>query len=257
MMKVLGDDLDGVIYFKDKSIYIMDDHSWAFFAWEFERLKGNVNGDSALLHFDNHLDDVPDRIDVNGLKDAQTKEDLISLIASKEERRSADYSGKISIDNFIWPSFVRGTLGSMYIISPHKQESLVNWLLAEEEYEGARKDDFFQYIPKEKIEKVKRVYTFDEFDLGEFNQLAQNNSKILNIDLDYFNESDDLFEPSLMRDNKVKGILEQLMNACKWDLITVAISPLYCGGEPEARHLLQLFIESAGISMEEGVSVKV
>lgn len=231
-MMVIGDDLDGVVYFESKNIYIMDDHSWAFLAWEFERLKGTIKNNSCLLHFDRHLDDVPDRVHINGLLEANNKEQLISLIATKKERHGSNYNDKISIDNFIWPSFARGTLGSMYTISPQKQETYAEWLLKDGQHEYQREEDeihkenFLKYIPIEKVENVMRIYSFDEFDIQGFINFSGDASKILNIDLDYFNLSDNFLEPKLMADEKVRNILSKLIYCCDWDVITVAISPI-------------------------------
>ncbi|MEH6945692.1 UPF0489 family protein [Bacillus sp. JJ634] len=97
---------DWKIHLPERNIYIMKDHSWALSAWEYERLKGNINPDSLLLHFDYHLDDVADGLFVDGVMIARTKEQLFSITRTNNELYSGEPSEpKIQIDNFIWPSF--------------------------------------------------------------------------------------------------------------------------------------------------------
>jgi cell division protein FtsB len=47
------------IYFPDKNIYLMDQHKWAFYIWEFARERGLIKPDATLFHVDAHTDDCP------------------------------------------------------------------------------------------------------------------------------------------------------------------------------------------------------
>lgn len=182
----------------------MRDHSWALAAWEIERLKGNIKEKSLLLHVDYHLDDVPDGLFVDGILTAQNKEEIISLFRTREELESGTDldKSKIYIDNFIWPAFVRGTLGEMFIISQQQQLDFSSWILDEQSNTDDRfdniheKEQFLKLIGVETFKRVHRVHS-----LREFKQQAQNtfidnlchvDSRILNLDLDYFNNSGNL-----------------------------------------------------------------
>lgn len=74
------------------------------------RLKGTNRPDAVLLHVDDHLDDVPDGLEVDGIISASTEEELFRLTRTNKELHSGEtLEPKITIDNFIWPSFARGT----------------------------------------------------------------------------------------------------------------------------------------------------
>ena len=42
-----------------------------------------------------------------------------------------------------------------------------------------------------------------------------------------------------------------LKNLTDWDVITIALSPEYCGGEDECSYLFELFLECFGIDKNE------
>lgn len=249
------------VYIPEKKMYIMKDHSWAFAAWEYERIAGNITSDSVLLHIDAHLDDVADGLQVEGLMEAKSKDELFSLIRTEEELSHGELEVmKIQYDNFIWPSFARGTLGSMFSVARQNQQDFATWMIEETQDDYDRndietdKEKILKYIPMEKFKSVYRSYSFQEFKerhIKKFHELSSNKNKILDIDLDFFNLSDTFYEPELMPDEVIKEILLELLNLCDWDLITVALSPIYCGGQEPTEHLLNLFVEVADLPTEE------
>lgn len=259
-MDIFNPKTDWKVYIEEKKMYIMKDHSWAFAAWEHERIKGNITTDSVLLHIDAHLDDVADGLCVNGIMEAKNKEELFSLIRTNEELNSGELEEtKIQIDNFIWPSFARGTLGSMFVIARQEQEDFATWMLKEtkDEYERQdtemEKEKILKYIPLDRFQSVHRAYSFQEFKdnyLNKFHEYSSNKNKILDLDLDFFNLSNEFYEPQLMPDEEVREVLKEILNLCEWDLITVALSPLFCGGQEPTEHLLNLFAEVSGLTEE-------
>ncbi|MET2871832.1 UPF0489 family protein [Exiguobacterium profundum] len=248
---------DWKVQIPQKKMYLMKDHSWAFAAWEYERIEGTIGSDSVLLHVDAHLDDVADGLEVSGMMEAKNKEELFSLIRTNEELYSGRLNKtKIQIDNFIWPSFARGTIGSMFVVARQDQHDFASWMLEETKNNYTRndlekeKEAILDFIPLEKFQSVYRSFSFEEFKekyFHEFQKYSNDKSKILNLDLDFFNLSDSLDNPQLMSDKEIRKLLNELLKLCEWDLITVAISPLYCGGKEIAKHLLNLFIEVADL----------
>jgi hypothetical protein len=235
----------------------MKDHSWAFAAWELERLKGTITPDAVLLHFDYHLDDVADGLFVDGIMSARTKEELFSLIRKNKELYSFEpIEPKIQIDNFIWPSFARGTIGTMFTVAPDNQQDFASWMINEEPTDYERldimweKEKILQYIHKDKFKSVYRTYSFQDFKekhLSAFLNCIENKHRILDLDLDYFNPSQSLYDAQLMDDLYVRQTISELLKLCKWDLITVALSPMFCGGNENAEHLLNIFLDVANI----------
>ncbi|MCF6412041.1 UPF0489 family protein [Pseudalkalibacillus salsuginis] len=254
-MDIFDKDLDWKVQIPEKNMYIMKDHSWAFAAWEIERLKGNLLPDSVLLHFDYHLDDVPDGLLVDGVLTASTKEELFRLTRTRKEINNGILdTHKIYIDNFIWPSFARGTLGSMFVIAPQNLPDIAKWVLREEKVNSSQestdltRDEILQLIPKEKFNNVYRSFSLEEFEekhLSTYKNTIKNKGRILDIDLDYFNKAGDSFSVELATETEIKTELSFLLHLCKWDLITVALSPVYCGGDDIAEYLLKLFMEVA------------
>lgn len=240
---------DWKIYIPEKNIYIMKDHSWAFAAWEVERLKGTIKEESILFHIDNHLDDVPDGLFVKGVMTASTKDELFKIVRTRKELYSGEkLENKIYIDNFIWPSFARGTLGTMFLISPQPLVDFASSILSnyQERFDGdVDIKDIMKLVPLEKFKNVHRAYSFDEFKLYHtelFYKKIQGKSKILDLDLDYFTPDADYI---WLSDDEIKKTLKDILSLCNWDLITVALSPSFCGGSLNAEHLLRLFWEVA------------
>lgn len=260
-MDIFDPQSDWKIYFPERNIYIMKDHSWAFAAWELERIKGTISPDSVLLHFDYHLDDVPDGLFVDGVMSAQTKEELFSVIRTNKELYSGEpLKSKIQIDNFIWPSFARGTVSTMFSVAPQEQQDLASWMVSMEQIDYERddfeweKESILRFIPMEKFKSVYRSSSFQEFKekhLSIFQESTNHKQKILDIDLDYFNLSQSLYNAQLMDDEIVSETITELLELCEWDLITVALSPMYCGGNENAEHLLNIFMEVANLKMNK------
>ncbi len=77
-------------------------------------------------------------------------------------------------------------------------------------------------------------------------------STILDLDLDYFNDSNIWGEnPNLKNEEQIVRNLEYLKNLNEWDVITVALSPEYCGGEDACNYLFELFLECFNIDENE------
>ncbi|MCK6259517.1 UPF0489 family protein [Fictibacillus sp. KIGAM418] len=244
---------DWKIHIPEKNMYIMKDHSWAFIAWELERIKGSIRPDAVLLHLDYHLDDVADGLFVDGIMTAKSEDDLFKLIRTREELNSGNMTtSKICIDNFIWPSFARGTVGSMFTVAPQQQQDLATWMLSDDDGSYQREDiennkqEILGFISEQKFKSVYRSYNIEQFKeshLDTFIKCSEDKSKILDIDLDYFNKSQNLFAPDLMPEKEIRSILHDVMKMCKWDLVTVALSPIYCGGDEKAEYLLKIFAD--------------
>ncbi len=72
---------------------------------------------------------------------------------------------------------------------------------------------------------------------------------ILDLDLDYFNASNNLVEPILYSDEEIVQWLRYLRDMQPWDFITVALSPMYCGGDEQCEHIYRLFLDVFGLDV--------
>ncbi|WP_121615793.1 UPF0489 family protein [Virgibacillus halodenitrificans] len=222
------------VFFPEKNIYLMDNHKWAFYIWELARKKSVISPNATLIHVDAHLDDCPFVLQDNP-EYLEIKE-LSSLKRFTENH--------VTYDTFIWPAFGRGTINNIIYVSDYPNEPFQDWATNYVEgrtYEGLR------------LRSMPHFQKAAESGLVE--PYVNDNSLILNLDLDFFNEEDFYGEnPKLKTDNEVFSSLTYLKNVYNWDLITVALSPECCGGEEAAKHLLDIFVDVFDIDLAKSLS---
>ncbi|KXJ35308.1 hypothetical protein AX282_06180 [Bacillus spizizenii] len=214
--KMLHDNLR--ICFPNKRIFISRDHNFAFAAWEIGRLRGYIQPGASLIHIDSHLDYCDNPIDVSNIK---------------EESQAVEIANQLDIVEFIIPAQKNGTLKGCFTIS-----------------------DDTVYIEQSEI--FRRAYTYNHYEqvLREnWYQETEGTSLILDLDLDYFNKnysdynSNALLLPEETIRTQLLNMKEKMWN---WDMITVALSPEFCGGEKECEYLLNLFLDVFDLQLENG-----
>ncbi|MFS0687801.1 UPF0489 family protein [Sporosarcina sp. 179-K 8C2 HS] len=232
------------ICFPDKKIYISADHNWAFAAWELHKRAGKIKPNATLIHVDAHLDDIWDGLEVEGLHTIEKSEDVF------------DVAGKMKIENFIWPAVGTGTIDKVIYISQYSHIEdpfdFEDWNLFHPEMKPV----------KEILERGKyvglRYWNLEEF-LGKIDSqnvkvLTEKPDLILDLDLDYFAEEDaDTVMVSLMDEQKIIVNLTSLRDLYTWSLITVSLSPFYCGGNDNALYLFGLFSKVFGLKQEDAL----
>ncbi|RNB89481.1 hypothetical protein EDM56_09790 [Brevibacillus fluminis] len=249
------DDFNWKICFPEQRIYLMRQHNWAFAAWEIERLKGALDARSFLVHVDAHLDDTPDGVFVAGLKEAASVEQLLAVA------QGHDYtSGQVcppdvmQIDNFIWAAVARDTIGETIFVS-HQEEEVLSLAQIRQEATQKRNENcqsIIAKLPPDCAYTDERFLDIESFlDGFDRERLHRGRTVILDLDLDYFNVSRGE-EAKLLPDAQIRAYLQALRELWLWDVITVAISPEYCGGKQQAAHLLGLFLESFSLSLSDG-----
>lgn len=220
------------VFFPEKGVFVSDDHNWAFAAWEICRLQKYINN-ATLVHVDAHLDDTWDGILVEGLHDIKSIEEVYKV------------TEKLDVANFIWAGFSTDAINNIIYVTrktdrfqKHNPFDFNEWdfddhelveikkLIQKKKYEGAR------------FESIEELYAMK----GEITKFTKDKPIILDLDLDYFNKSDS-FEKNLMEDHFIRESLYQIRDMYEWDLITVALSPIYCGGDDAAWHIYEIFLE--------------
>ncbi|MGC5324435.1 UPF0489 family protein [Brevibacillus sp. SYSU BS000544] len=234
------DQFDWKVRYPEKRIYLMRQHNWAFAAWELEKVKGNLMNQSLLVHVDAHLDDTPDGVFVTGLHEANTEEEILAVAKGHDYVKSgAAPSNCMQIDNFIWASVARGTIGETIFVSHQDEEVLSLDVLFDEAFLKGNENcmEILSRLPEGCTYQHQRYLDIQSFLSGvtlASNQMAQ--TKILDIDLDYFNLSKS-------SKDEIQKSLQDLRNFTKWDVITVALSPEFCGGNETAKQLLDIFLQ--------------
>lgn len=233
----------------------MRQHNWAFAAWEIERLKGNLQRNSLLVHVDAHLDDTPDGVFVPGLHEAQSVEQLIAVA------QGHDYaSGRVcppdcmQIDNFIWAAVARDTIGETIFVSHQDDEVLSLDMLRHDAVQKRNENcqNIIAKLPEGCTYKHQRYMDVPSFlSSCDYQRWSTEQTKILDLDLDYFNVSEEI-APKLMPEAQIRDELQTLRNLYQWDAVTVALSPEYCGGKEEAAYLLTLFLETFELELPTG-----
>lgn len=236
------------VSFPNKNIYIFENHNWAFAAWETYRLRGKIKN-ATLVHVDGHLDDLPDGTQVDGLLDIKNEKDCYEV------------ASKLEIANFIWAGIATDAIQHPLYIS-HIRYGIdnINDLLHVEYdpeddkvmYETLKRKDCTAHRVKY-IEDFEYEYThYPDFLRKHF---FENKSLVLDLDLDYFNDTDDLFEDNIMEEERIKENLIYLRDNFAWDLITVALSPLYCGSEANSQYLLDIFIDVFELDVRQAENI--
>lgn len=248
-----------------KDIYLMVNHKWAFVIWEIARIRKTINEKAILIHVDSHLDDVPELVEDERYFSANSIEDFLRLAEYERSELDEDEfttNYELRMDNFIIPSFLRGTIQDIMYVSDQKLDEI-----RVEHMENAAREnkkdytnmsgDTNDYILNKcyrRIEgqdkSIERYYSVEEY-LEEIDLLPPNQSKILDLDLDYFNDSNNTLVPNLKSDEVIRDNLKRLKEHCDWDMITVALSPLYCGGDEECMHILKLFLETFELNIDD------
>ncbi|WP_367387221.1 UPF0489 family protein [Bacillus vallismortis] len=213
----------------------MDQHKWAFYIWELAREKGLIKPNATLFHVDAHLDDlpfvledIPEYINITGIENLKAFTDK-----------------HLNIDTFIWPAFGRETINNIIYVSNFSgSKPFEDW--TREHVEGR----IYEGIRVHSIQELK-----ESIFLGGVEPYIQDNSLILNLDLDFFNE-EEFYDrgPQLKSDQEVAESLTYLKNLKDWDLITISLSPEHCGGEEACNHLFQLFLNVFELDLKKGIS---
>ena len=228
----------------NKEIYLMVDHKWAFVVWESARINGLIDENALLVHVDSHLDDIPELVDDDRFFKAKSESDILDLVKfkrSKEDKKNISTNYELSKDNFIFPAFLRNTIQDIIYVSDYKLKEITVDDIYKADDSNIRFKKCYEKI-KGKNKSIQRYLNVEDF-LIVVDQLPMSQPKILDLDLDYFNDSDNCFYPDLKNDDVIKDNLRHLKNLCEWDIITVALSPHYCGGDKECLHILDLFLD--------------
>ncbi|MBG9456744.1 hypothetical protein ABE61_22710 [Lysinibacillus sphaericus] len=225
-----------------KEIYLMINHKWAFVVWELALINNVIKDNSALVHVDSHLDDWVDlSLDPRYYK-AKTEQDIKLLGNYKNTDGNIDY--ELDYANFIIPSFVRNTIRSIIYVSDYNNTELSVDQIYNFVIENSKSSFIVKHIEMfiKNTPSIKRFYSVEDYFKAP-PVIPPNQSKILDLDLDYFNDSDNLLFSNLKTDKVIKDNLRHLKEQHDWDLITVALSPSHCGGDQECLHIFKLFLE--------------
>lgn len=226
------------VCFPKERVYISRNHQWAFAAWALAKQAGALDDDSTtLLHVDAHLDDTWDGVIAEGLH------------CMRDSNQILEVAGKLEIDNFIWAGFAAKVIDHIIYVCPKDVDSSDPFDLSSWDLDGEQLQPVKQLL-KEREYKGKRFESVEQFqqhveEVGCSEQVLNlPGSVILDLDLDVFKLNlSHLQDKALLPDHLIRSQLQFLRRLYPYDLITVALSPSFCGGDENCQHLYQLFLE--------------
>lgn len=195
--------------------WLVDDHRWAYYAWEKER-KNLAITKYSLIHVDQHWDGVNDFHNSPEKEQELVNADLDEIRALVEEDRW------ISFDSFIAPALIRGFIDEVHFYC--KQENTEVGL----DLELLEKWGVHQYIHD---------------DLHSLKSIETTSPVIFDFCLDVFNSSGNLYSGEIWPDQKVIELLE----ACKEyvtsaEIVTISLSFGYSGTRADTIRLADLVV---------------
>lgn len=205
------------ICFPDQKIFISRDHNWAFSAWEIGRLRKYIKPGATLVHIDGHLDFV---------------DPMCDIVQISTEREAVNFGRKLGIAEFIIPALQTGTVGNVFMIC---NDSV----------------DISEDV------SVERAYTLNHYEHSyrrNWFDDTEGKSVILDLDLDFFNynyrdyDCNPIHLPEALIRHQLNHMKEYMWD---WDMITVALSPEFCGGKQQSEYLLGIFLDEFGLNIEK------
>lgn len=236
----------------EKPIYLMVNHKWAFIIWEYNKIKKFIKEHACLVHVDTHLDDVPELVLNQNVILASTPQDLVDIV--NYEQGEDRYEPELRMDNFIIPSFLRGTIQDIiYVSNPeNKKEATTKEITVEDMSEDANELMLFKCFEliNGQEKSISRFMGVQDF-ISKTVSFKEKQHEILDLDLDYFNNSLLYRTADLKNEDVIFSDLAALKAYTDWDLITVALSPDFCGEDQDCLYLLELFLEVFDLNLSE------
>ena len=166
-------------------------------------MNNTIKKDAVLVHVDSHLDDVPELVEDERYFMASSKEEIMNIgkfnrTEEDEENHTKNY--ELRMDNFIIPAFSRDTISDIIYVSDDsleeiRMEDIFNAVHNTDNHYDNKSGNANDFTLKKLYEQIlgknksiSRYYTIEEY-LSAIEGLAAGRSKILDLDIDYFNDS--------------------------------------------------------------------
>lgn len=211
----LSDD-DSLLTELPHSVWLMDNHKWAFLAWERHRAHTN-DAPYTLIHADYHWDGVDDLAWDGEARQRLAHAGLAELEAMTSEDRFIGY------DSFIAPAVRRGTVSEVHFF--------------------CRQDDGSdEGIAGDMCSELGVSQTLHD-DADSLAAVKPGRPLIFDLCLDLFNRSDDWEDGDLWSDDEVIQFLDTVSHHIKNAVVvTISISFGYSGTAEDSRHLAELVV---------------
>lgn len=207
------------IFFPNEKVFISRDHNWAFSAWEIGRMRSFIKPGATVVHIDAHLDYI---------------DPLCENVQFSSENEVINLARNLGIAEFIIPAQKTGTVGKVLMVSNDKVD--IN------EETG-----------------IERAYTLNHYEQvyrRKWFADTAGQSVILDLDLDFFNFNYEDWDCNsvLLPEPLIRKELEYMKkHMWDWDMVTVALSPEFCGGKEQSQYLFNLFLDVFNLDIKKAI----
>lgn len=201
-------------------VWLMDNHKWAYWAWEHYRFKNNNDTSTNLVHLDYHWDAV---------NDWQTEEKVSRLVALSSLLQVRPLLEKVKCgeseihhDNFIAPAIIRGLVSEVHFHCFQKNNECG-----------------FHDIKMMNPGASQIIHS----DIDQLVQTQDSGPVFFDLDIDYFKYSDVWGISDHWPDEEIHGCLSKCENLIKnAKVVTIAMSFGYSGEEYDTRRVTELIL---------------
>ncbi|MCP8969199.1 UPF0489 family protein [Ectobacillus ponti] len=247
------------VVFPEQHVFLLREHNWGFIAWEHALEQGWTTRNATVFQLDNHMDDAYDGAIVPGVIEAKSARELYPLT-----REVLGHQKIVGMDNYLFAAFARETIQKVVYVCPKHKSVKDREPLDLSRWEEKDIASLQSALPEGRLELYRGKHLLSIEDLQKYEQdegylpyldgqSRADHSVILSIDFDIFTEYLEMVkEPGDVKLKDEETIREQMRyikNAYQWDVITVALSPWYVGGEENAEIILRLFLEEFGLNL--------
>lgn len=194
----------------------MDDHRWAFLAWEKAARRDNAHNGCSLIHADFHYD---------GCNDFQSDAEIDALrkMTDLSELERLVHDAKlIRKDSFIAPAIIRGLVRTLHF-----------YCLQEDTEPGIDQDLLAQFTCEQ--------FLYESVEALEV--AAVSRPLIFDLCLDLFNKSDQWEEGVLWEEKEIIEFLDKVSQFIqRAAVVTVSLSFGYSGSANDTRRLARLVL---------------
>lgn len=196
--------------------WIMDDHRWAFLAWEKSAWRLDKNIRYSLIHTDYHYDgcnDFTSETDVSSLRALTDLDDLEALVRS---------DSCISKDSFIAPTVIRELLSNLHFY--------------------CLQDDTDLGIDESLLSRFNCIQHLHN-SVDELKTANVSSPLIFDLCLDLFNKSDQWNEGDLWENHEIVEFLDKMSSYIqRASIVTVSLSFGYSGTSDDTKRLAELVL---------------
>ena len=199
------------------NVWLMDNHKWAFYAWESHRVRPGNEIPSVLVHVDYHWDGV------NDFQEPAAVTHLINLHSCENIKELVAEDTLVRYDSFIAPAIIRGFIREIHF-----------FCLDHENDVGLDKSLLHEY-------RATQATQFIHTDIDSLIEHVAGRLLIFDFDIDIFNRSDRWNEGNIWAERDIIDFVDKCSKLImRSSVVTIAMSFDYSGTDDDTAHIVKL-----------------